>query len=215
MKPTPLLTLLGGVTLGAVVLALSVRATGGNDEPPVPAAAPTATATAAVAEASAAPSPSPTQTPINATWAGRLTAGTLAISVQDGVAVAYLCDGAAIEAWLQGTAAGGRLDLAGRAGETLSGTFGEGRASGQIKIDDQVLPFTVTAVTAPSGLYRAAATVRGAQVDGGWIVLADGTQVGLVTVDGIAQPAPPLDTATGRVTVDGDVLTPTRPRELS
>lgn len=214
MKPTPLLTLLGGVTLGAVVLALSVHATGGNDEPPVPAAAPTATATA-VAGASAAPSPSPTQTPINATWAGRLTAGTLAISVQDGVAVAYLCDGAAIEAWLQGTAAGGRLDLAGRAGETLSGTFGEGQASGQIKIDDQVLPFTVTAVTAPSGLYRAAATVRGAQVDGGWIVLADGTQVGLVTVDGIAQPAPPLDTATGRVTVDGDVLTPTRPRELS
>lgn len=212
MKPTPLLTLLGGVTLGAVVLALSVHATGGNDEPPVPAAAPTATA---VAGASAAPSPSPTQTPINATWAGRLTAGTLAISVQDGVAVAYLCDGAAIEAWLQGTATGGRLDLAGRAGETLSGTFGEGRASGQIKIDDQVLPFTVTAVTAPSGLYRAAATVRGAQVDGGWIVLADGTQVGLVTVDGIAQPAPPLDTATGRVTVDGDVLTPTRPRELS
>lgn len=212
MKSTPLLTLLGGVTLGAVVLALSVHATGGNDEPPVPAAAPTATA---VAGASAAPSPSPTQTPINATWAGRLTAGTLAISVQDGVAVAYLCDGAAIEAWLQGTATGGRLDLAGRAGETLSGTFGEGQASGQIKIDDQVLPFTVTAVTAPSGLYRAAATVRGAQVDGGWIVLADGTQVGLVTVDGIAQPAPPLDTATGRVTVDGDVLTPTRPRELS
>ncbi|WP_018220371.1 hypothetical protein [Salinispora pacifica] len=212
MKPTPLLTLLGGVTLGAVVLALSVHATGGNDEPPVPAAAPTATA---VAGASVAPSPSPTQTPINATWAGRLTAGTLAISVQDGVAVAYLCDGAAIEAWLQGTAAGGRLDLAGRAGETLSGTFGEGQASGQIKIDDQVLPFTVTAVTAPSGLYRAAATVRGAQVDGGWIVLADGTQVGLVTVDGIAQPAPPLNTATGRVTVDGDVLTPTRPRELS
>lgn len=212
MKSTPLLTLLGGVTLGAVVLALSVHATGGNDEPPVPAANPTA---AAVAGASAVPSPSPTQAPINATWAGRLTAGTLAISVQDGVAVAYLCDGAAIEAWLQGTAAGGRLDLAGRAGETLSGTFGAGQASGQIKIDDQVLPFTVAAVTAPSGLYRATATVRGAQVDGGWIVLADGTQVGLVTVDGVVQPAPPLDTAAGRVTLDGDVLTPTRPRELS
>lgn len=210
MKSTPLLTLLGGVTLGAVVLALSVHATGGNDEPPVPAANPTATA---VAGASA--SPSPTQAPINATWAGRLTAGTLAISVQDGVAVAYLCDGAAIEAWLQGTAVGGRLDLAGRAGETLSGTFGEGRASGQIKIDDQVLPFTVAAVTAPSGLYRATATVRGAQVDGGWIVLTDGTQVGLVTVDGVVRPAPPLDTAAGRVTLDGDVLTPTRPRELS
>lgn len=212
MKSTPLLTLLGGVTLGAVVLALSVHATGGNDEPPVPAAAPAATAGASAAPS---PSPSPTEAPVNATWAGRLTAGTLAISVQNGVAVAYLCDGAAIEAWFQGTAAGGRLDLAGRAGETLSGTFGEGQASGQIRIDDQALPFTVTAVTAPSGLYRATATVRGAQVDGGWIVLADGTQVGLVTVDGVARPAPPLDTATGRVTVDGDVLTPTRPRELS
>lgn len=214
MKSTPLLTLLGGVTLGAVVLALSVHATGGNDEPPVPAAAATATATA-TAGASAAPSPSPTEAPVNATWAGRLTAGTLAISVQNGVAVAYLCDGAAIEAWFQGTAAGGQLDLAGRAGETLSGTFGAGQASGQITIDDQDLPFTVTTVTAPSGLYRATATVRGAQVNGGWIVLADGAQVGLVTVDGIAKPAPPLDTATGRVTVNGDVLTPTRPRELS
>ncbi|ABP54122.1 hypothetical protein [Salinispora tropica] len=214
MKTTPLLTLLGGVTLGAVVLALSVHATGGNDEPPAPAAAPSATASTGPS-ASPSSSPSPTEAPVNATWAGRLTAGTLAISVQDSVAVAYLCDGAEIEAWLQGTAARGQLDLAGRDGETLSGTFSEGRASGHITIDNEDLPFTVNAVAAPSGLYRATATVRGAQVDGGWIVLADGTQVGLVTVDGIAQPAPPLDTATGRVTVDGDVLNPTRPRELS
>ncbi|MDM4719504.1 hypothetical protein QTQ03_07800 [Micromonospora sp. WMMA1363] len=214
MKRTPLLTLLGGSTLGVILLAASVNATGGNDEPPVPAAAPATTAATPASEPPS-PSPSPTEAPVNAVWAGHVASGTLAISVQDGVAVAYLCDGVAVEAWLQGTAAGGRLTLAGRDGGTISGTFGEGRATGQIKVDNKTLPFTVKTVTAPSGLYRATATARGAQVEGGWIVLADGTQVGLVTVDGAARPAPPLDTDTGTVTVSGTALTPTRPKELS
>jgi serine/threonine-protein kinase len=62
-------------------------------------------------------------------------------------------------------------------------------------------------VKSPSGLYRLSAQVRGAKVVGGWIVLADGTQVGVLSVDGQAQPAPQLDTSTGGVVVDGTAAT--------
>ena len=63
------------------------------------------------------------------------------------------------------------------------------------------------AVAKPSGLYRATATVRNAKVVGGWIVLPDGSQVGVVTVDDVPQPAPAIDPGTGAVTVDGAALT--------
>jgi serine/threonine-protein kinase len=209
MKRTPLLTLLGGLVLGVVLFATNLKA-GGDDAPPAPAAA--ADASPSVSP----PPPAPTEAPVNAVWAGHVASGTLAISVQDGVAVAYLCDGRSVEAWLKGTAVGGELSMTGKDGGTLIGTFTRSRASGVLTVrKTKTERFTVQTVKAPSGLYRATGTVRGAQVEGGWIVLADGTQVGLVTVDGTARPAPPLDTATGVVTVDGAALTPTRPEDLS
>jgi serine/threonine-protein kinase len=67
--------------------------------------------------------------------------------------------------------------------------------------------FTAPAVTKPSGLYRATAEVRGAKVVGGWIVLSDGYQVGVVTSDDVASTAPPIDPVTGQATVNGTTIT--------
>jgi len=58
----------------------------------------------------------------------------------------------------------------------------------------------------PPGLYRATATVRGAKIDGGWIVLPGGKQVGVVERDGTPSAAPEIDPETGAVTIDGQKI---------
>lgn len=212
----PLLTLLAGLALAAVLITvnLTVTARGGDDpEPAGFGAAPATSAPAESAPPSASPSaeasPAAPAAKVNATWAGTVDGGgaTIAISVTDGVAVAYLCDGKKAEVWLQGTAADGKLSLTGKNGATLVGAFGGGKATGTVTAGGRRWTFTIKTVAKPSGLYRATATVRNAKVVGGWIVLPDGSQVGVVTVDDVPQPAPAIDPATGAVTVDGAALT--------
>ena len=72
---------------------------------------------------------------VTATWAGDVDGGkaTIAISAKDGVAIAYVCDGNRVEAWLQGTAADGKLDLTGKKAK-LTGTFANGRATGTVNV---------------------------------------------------------------------------------
>jgi hypothetical protein len=67
-------------------------------------------------------------------------------------------------------------------------------------------------VQAPSGLYRATSTVRGARLVGGWIVLPSGDQVGLLNLGRTPRPAPVLDPAAEAVTVDG-VRVPVAPAD--
>jgi hypothetical protein len=147
---------------------------------------------------------------VRRTYAGRVQGQgkrpLLAISVRDGVAVAYLCDGK-LEAWLKGTASDGRLSLKGEDGAKLSASFDADRAKGSVSVGERTFDFSVKTVKKPSGLWKAAAEVRGAKVQGGWIVLEDGTQVGMVTRDGAGASAPAIDAATGRTTIDGQVLT--------
>lgn len=147
------------------------------------------------------------------TWAGRVKGGaaTIAITARGNQAIAYVCDGERIEAWLQGTATGGKLNLSAGARSTidasLTGTFGNGRAKGTVRVGGTSFTFDVGAVTRPSGLYRASADVRGAKLVGGWIVLADGTQVGLATFAGSVVPVEPLDLPSGTVTLYGARIT--------
>jgi serine/threonine-protein kinase len=68
----------------------------------------------------------------------------------------------------------------------------------------------VAAAKKPSGLYRSTSRVRGATIDAGWIVLADGTQVGSFTTDdGDPQGAPKLNTADGTAIINGSTVTAT------
>ncbi|WP_117214281.1 hypothetical protein [Allorhizocola rhizosphaerae] len=192
MSRTPVITLLAGLAVAGVLLVMSSIAT---TPPPSPIAA------------IKTPAPSPSVTPsvqkVNAVWAGEVDGGaaTIAISVKDGVAVAYLCDGQKIEAWLQGTASDGKLVLSGK-NATLEGTFGGGKATGQITAGGRKWTFTAPVAQPPGGLYRAAQEVSSATVVCGWIVLPDGRQVGLCSN---AQPAPRLDTSTA---------TPLDPRDM-
>jgi hypothetical protein len=214
---TPLLTLLVGLLTAVALIIAGMNATS-KDAARKKARATAATAAAttpAAAPTSAAPAPPPTSAPpldqTRATYAGRFTGGggSIAIAVHDGTAIAYLCDGRRVEAWLQGTANAGKLTMAGADNAALAGTFGDGKAGGTVSAAGKQWAFDIAAVTAPSGLYRAAANVAGAKVLGGWIVLADGTQVGVLDTAGEPAAAPELDTSTGQTVVAGTTLTAT------
>jgi hypothetical protein len=220
MKRTaPLLTLLAGLGVGTVLL-IANNAVSSPD--PAPDTAPAALADvapspqspvgAAVADA-VEPSTGLSGAPVakvankvTATWAGDVDGGkaTIAISAKDGVAIAYVCDGDRVEAWLQGTAVDGKLDLTGKKAK-LTGTFANGRATGTVNVSRWTYTFDVAAVKKPSGLYRATANVRNAEVVSGWIVV--GKEVtGSVSVAGESRRAPELDLATGTAILDGVTL---------
>jgi hypothetical protein len=209
---TPFITLLTGAALGAVLLVASMLAT-----PKAP-AAPVAAATPAPAPSAAQPSPaSPTPTatvlanvPAKANYAGEVNGGgaSVAISIHRGQAIAYVCNGSVIEAWLKGTAAGGHLTMTGKGRARLSATYRTKRAVGHVVAHGVRYTFSAPAVHKPSGLYRSIAVVRGAKIKAGWIVLPDGTQVGSLEPDAdAAEPsatrAPMLDVTTSTAQ-DGD-----------
>jgi serine/threonine-protein kinase len=176
----------------------------------VASAAPTTAPTTAPASAPAAELPPTTRVAdrTRATFAGRVQGGggTLAISVRDGVAIAYICDGKRVEAWLRGTAADGKLSLTGKDGARITATFDAQRARGTVTVEGRTNAFDIRVAKKPSGLYRAAARVRNAEVVGSWIVLPDGSQVGVLTENGAPRPAPSLNVAAGTTTVDGTAV---------
>lgn len=197
----PLITLLAGVVVAGVLLLLSMNAASKKDT----------TNTAADAKVGAAKTSAPPTTAaanVKATYAGKVDGGaaTIAISMKNGKAIAYVCDGNVTEAWLQGTAEAGKISLTGPDG-SLTGTYDKGKASGTVKAGKKQWTFTAPAVAPPSGLYRAAADVRKAKVVGGWIVLADGSQVGILTENGKPAPAPKLDVTGLTATIDGTSIT--------
>jgi hypothetical protein len=227
LKPSaPVVNLLVGLLVGATVLGLNAAATGAKADDATPkstngeaAAAPSTPASAPSSEpppasATATPAAEPTtlaepSAPAAAqvTYAGKVDGGaaTLAISVKDGNAIAYLCDGKRLEVWLRGPAAAGRLQLTSDNGATLTGTFDEASAAGTADAAGQSFSFRIKPVTTPSGLYRTATTVANASVVGGWIVV-NGEQVGVLRRNGVARPAPAIDPVSGAFTIDGVTL---------
>ena len=155
----------------------------------------------------AASSSAPVSPPID--YAGRVTGGraALAVSVQDGKAVGYLCDGKTIEAWLYGTAgADGTLELTGKDGAALNGKRAEGHATGTVTAASRTWTFELPKTDKPGAIYRATGTTAGKQLRVGWVILPDGTQTGLATLGTTQTPAPRLDTTTGRVAIAGTPL---------
>ncbi|GIH98907.1 hypothetical protein [Planobispora takensis] len=180
----PVLTLASGAVIAVALGALS--ATTSPTIQNANAQGQEAPAVEATSEASAAPKPVKTAKPVpaRADYAGRVkgNGGLIAISIRNGKAVGYFCDGR-VEAWLKGKAADGKITLTGARNASLEANLGGGRASGTLEFGAKSWEFTAPTVKKPSGLYRASAVVRGAQVKAGWIYLPDGSRVGLLSVD--------------------------------
>ncbi|MER7982796.1 hypothetical protein [Streptomyces sp. NPDC095817] len=218
-RPGPLLTLLAGLVLGVFLLSLNAAtgtrtASADQKNPPgatVSPAAPGASASPSSPDPSSpgsSPSSSPAVRPVpDADYAGRTDddSSAVAVSLRNGKAIAYFCDGHDKESWLKGDVGNdGALKLTGRGGAELNGTLDDGRRiRGTVDLGGRRYGFTADRAVKPSGLYRATSTVRGAKIDGGWIVLPGGRQVGVVDRDGTPSKAPAIDPETGAVTIDG------------
>ncbi|MHC3369303.1 hypothetical protein ACYAFX_19920 [Rhodococcus aetherivorans] len=136
----PLITLAAVVVLAAVLLAVNVSKEDGGPTPaPGPAAtsAPAPTTTAAPSTAVAFPA--------QATYVAQIPVATgtltLAIAVEGEDAVAYACDGSAVESWLSGDAEDGRLELEGRDGARLDGEFDGTTVRGTLWLGDRSWTF--------------------------------------------------------------------------
>ncbi|MEV5901537.1 hypothetical protein [Streptomyces sp. NPDC052127] len=211
-RPGPLLTLLAGLVLGLFLLTLNAttgtKTASSSYEEKSPSPAPVRS----TASTAPTPAPSPSRVPAaDADYAGRTDddAAAIAVTVRGGKAIAYYCDGRTEESWLKGDVEDdGTLRLTGKHGAKLDGTLQDGkRVEGTVTVSGGRHAFAADRAAKPSGLWRATATVRSAKIDGGWIVLKDGTQVGILTRDGKPSPAPAIDPETGAVTVDGQQLT--------
>ncbi|WP_405885490.1 hypothetical protein OG762_09390 [Streptomyces sp. NBC_01136] len=218
-RPGPLLTLLAGLLLAVFMLTLNAttgtKSTSSYQEAPpsaTPAASPPPTGTPPSPSPPSSPSPTPSKSaPPNADYAGRTDddSSAVAVSLRDGKAIAYFCDGRSKESWLKGDVSDdGTMKLTGKHGAELNGTLKDGESiRGTVDLGGQRYPFTADKAVKPSGLYRATAAVRGAKLDGGWIVLPGGRQVGILDRDDKPAAAPAIDPRTGAVTVDGQTLT--------
>ena len=193
-----------------------------------PASAPTsASATSPGVASNAAPGTAPAATasahqadvPPKADYVAQVNGGgaAVAISVDAGQAVAYICNGHGVAAWYRGTAAAGGLHLTGKNGARLNVEYRTGRATGSIMAGGTKYTFSAPAVRSVRsgrrrpGLYEATGVVDGVSVKAGWVVLPDGGQLGSVEYDpSSAVPptaqAPALDLTTGTAQYDGITL---------
>jgi hypothetical protein len=201
----PLLTLFAVALLGGGLFAAA--AVNNPSAQPTAAAAPPA---AAPAEA-APPAPPAAAPPVVAekAYTGRSSGDevTVAIAVKDGRAVGYVCDGKKIEAWLEGTLAGDRLDLKSADGKvTVTGAVDERKSVGDVTVNGKTWAYATDAVVVPAGLYEGRGNVDGVVTRIGWVVENDGTVTGGRTIEGRDDPlpAPTLDpSAPDQVQING------------
>lgn len=148
--------------------------------------------------------PVPVRLPAKADYVGRIAPATgapitLSITVEEGKAIAYACDGASVESWLQGTAVDGTLKLTGRNEAGLDGRYDGKTVTGTLTLGAKQWEFSTAAVQSPAGLY--------VYTEGGvrqsWIVDGNGAVTGVQrAADGSTSPAPAL-AADATATVNG------------
>jgi hypothetical protein len=209
-KHGPLATLVAVVLLGAVLLVVNMMSTPG---PAQNTAAPAAVAASEPAQAAptapAEPEPAAAPAVAEKAYTGRSAGNevTVAIAVKDGKAVAYVCDGKKVEAWMEGTLAGGQLTLQGKTA-SLSATVTDKATLGSVTVNGAEWPFAAKGVQAPAGLYQGRGVLKGVAARVGWIVEENGNVTGLAVVGNGIAPAPVIDpNAPAAVTVDGVVMT--------
>jgi hypothetical protein len=162
-------------------------------------------ATASVSAAGAGAAAAAPAFPPEVVYVGRASDGrtTVALAVRGDRAAAYLCDGRSAEAWLTGTVTAGSAHLSG-AGSTLAAEPSATGSTVSLVLGGRTLTAALAPAAKPAGLYRARTSNGRTTV--GWIVLPDGTQVGIENTDGTPTTAPPLPPELS-VAIDGQAVT--------
>jgi hypothetical protein len=215
----PVITLAAGAVLAAGLGVASITATPAADTTAAADNNNNAAEAPAVEESAAQPAPSPTKSEEKriekADYAGRVkgNGALIAVSIRDGKAVGYFCDGRT-EAWFKGSQSADQVDLKGLAAGKITAALGGGQAKGWVSLGGKKWSFVAPTVVKPSGLYRATALVRGATFKAGWIKVKnpDGgyTTVGAATEAGRPVKVPELngDQPTAPLNVNGTTVYP-------
>jgi hypothetical protein len=229
---TPIITLIVGVALAASLLfsdmaAVSAKkaalaAASASGAATVGAAVPASAGASATSARSPSASPSPTTTspgfviPPHANYDGEVQGdeGMVALVVHDTFAIAYFCNGSTQQAWFKGTPHDGKLSMTALNNASLTANYALGHARGTVVVDGIAHIFSITAVHKPDGLFQSIAVVRGATIKAGWIVLANGQQVGSLepnanSADPSAVAAPKLDISSLTAQYEGTTLVAT------
>jgi hypothetical protein len=220
---SPLVTLAGLVVAFAIFFGINLansaprRATGPgyssaspsesspSNQTQSPPATQQATPTASRSETATA-EPEGDQFPEKVVYAGRTDddSTAIAVAVLGDRAAAYVCDGRNVESWMRGSARDGELKLRAKNGDTVEAKLEGSTIDGTIELGDEKLDFTIDEAKRPAGLYR----VRGSGYTIGWIVLPDGSQVGIeARDDGTSTAAPTFDPDKPDVEVNGESVT--------
>lgn len=206
-RTTLLALLIATLALVAVAGAGVIATSAGQVEAPAE-GPPTAQPTIAPATPSVGPDPGSAAVR-QATFTGHTDDGTaITIVVGDRAAMAYLCDGSDIEAWLRGEILPNntvQLDN-NRSGAMLDAALTSDEA--EVLFTDSSGPhrFDIARSTGNTGLYEAAAVIDGRPNRIGWVVQSDGSQTGIRTQGDEILPAPPLDTEQLTTTIDGQTI---------
>jgi serine/threonine-protein kinase len=162
------------------------------------------TETAVAPSLSASESIEDSKFPPKVVYTGRTRDGSaaIAIAVLGDQAAAYFCNGRNVESWFRGLVEGEDLSLKSKAGTTAQARLDGDHVKGSVQIKSDTLRFEINEAEKPAGLYRA----RGSKTTISWIVLEDGSEVGVQTTGTDSTPAPELDPANPQVTVDGENL---------
>ena len=213
---SPLLTLAAVAVAFAIMFTVNMLASPpgssstGTATPAAPTTASTRPGSQEAGTAAASPSPSATKSaedskfPQKVVYAGRAEdgAGAIAVAVLGTQAAAYFCDGRSVESWFRGTVTGSDISLKNKDGATLQASLDGDHLKGSLRIKNERVKFEINEAKKPAGLYRA----RGSKTTIGWIVLEDGSEVGVQTTGQDSTPAPELDPENPQVTVDGTEL---------
>jgi hypothetical protein len=130
--------------------------------------------------------------------------------VDNGKAVAYVCDGNSLEAWLQGTVVGNKIAANGKNG-SFTGTIldrGDGPMDVAATINGDEYTATIDKSDAPAGVYEA--RIAAPNIHIGWAVLRNGSQIGVENNAGIEVPAPLLNLKDNSFRLKGETYHATR-----
>lgn len=214
MKRGPLITVALVVALAFGLLAFNMISDRSDDSAPAAATTAPSAAPTSAPETSAGQTSAPAAVPFPATadYVGTvpLAGGgvmTLSIAVKGDKATAYACDGNTVEAWFQGPAKAGDLQLTGKNGARLTGRHGGAGITGTLLINGKSWEYTAKPVTAPGGMYM----YRSATTRTSWIVTGEGMITGVQrAANGLTSPAPTLAPANATAVVDGRTVTVTK-----
>src|ERR1700691_1351729 len=122
------------------------------------------------------------QAVVEAVYSGRSSGNqvTLAVVTDGDKAVAYVCNGRTVQAWLQGSVRRNQVSLPGLHGTSLTGSLSGLAMFGTVTPGAGLsFPFSAELSARPAGVFQARITVNGLATRIGWAVLPDGTQLGV------------------------------------